>query len=77
MIDIPAMTALLGELFQAPAGVATTTQGEDPTPEEFQELCSQGIVTLTSEAVVLAADTGAGGSPPTSVAGETALKITG
>lgn len=53
LIDIDEVTALLNDLFQRTPEVVTLTQGEDPAAAQQQELCSQGIVTLTSGAVVL------------------------
>jgi hypothetical protein len=77
IIDIGAITSLLSDLFQAPPGIVTLTQGEDPAPEQKQELCSQGIVTLTSGAAVLPAEAGTGGDQQASVAGATELKVAG
>jgi len=48
LIDVNAATALLSEVFQPEPVVTTVTQGEDPTPAQTQELCSQGIVSVAS-----------------------------
>lgn len=77
LIDIGEVTSLLSNLFQATPGIITLTQGEDPTPAQEQELCSQGIVTLTSEAEVSPVTTVPTDGPPTNVEGATALSITG
>jgi hypothetical protein len=50
LIDIGAATALLGRIIIPPPDSVEDVRGEDPIPAETQELCSQGIVTLTSVA---------------------------
>ncbi len=51
LIDIGAATALLNQLFQPTPEVVTLTQGEDPVAAQTQDLCSQGVITLSSAAV--------------------------
>ncbi|MCZ7630736.1 MAG: hypothetical protein M5U19_17635 [Microthrixaceae bacterium] len=74
-IDIGEITSLLNDVFQSTPEVVTVTQGEDPAPEEKQELCSQGVVTLTSVATVSPETTVPPGPPPT--VGGAQLKPTG
>ncbi|MCP4435492.1 MAG: hypothetical protein GY812_08355 [Actinomycetia bacterium] len=57
LIDVNEATALLGQLFQASPEVITTTNGADPVDAQFQELCSQGVVTLTTAGADVAAAT--------------------
>ncbi|MCO5316845.1 MAG: hypothetical protein M9942_00240 [Microthrixaceae bacterium] len=72
LIDISEVTALLNDVFQPNPEIVTLTQGEDPTPEQFQDLCSQGIVTLTSAEVASATATpGTEGTGGATVAGAT------
>jgi len=52
LIDVAAATALLGQIVIPPADAAVEVQGEDPTPVQTQELCSQGIITVSSDADV-------------------------
>lgn len=48
LIDVGAVTTLLADIFQPPPEVVTVQEGADPVEAKFQELCSQGVVTLTS-----------------------------
>ncbi|MFM7068587.1 MAG: hypothetical protein ACKOYM_03915, partial [Actinomycetes bacterium] len=45
-IDVNATIASINGLFPAKPKVETTTSGVEPIPEQFQDLCSQGSVTL-------------------------------
>lgn len=71
LIDVAEVTALLNDIFQPAAAIVTPVQGEDPTPEEFQELCSQGIITVQSASVEGATATDGTGGQPTNVGGAT------
>ncbi len=78
LIDVAAATALLNQIFQPTPGVSTVVQGEDPVEAKTQELCSQGVVTLTSAAAEVASET----TVPTDVGGATdeqgaGLSVTG
>ncbi|MFV0315464.1 MAG: hypothetical protein ACK5O2_00685, partial [Microthrixaceae bacterium] len=63
LIDVNAALAVINDIFQPSPGVVTVVQGEDPTPEEFQDLCSQGIVTLKSATVASETTLPPGGQP--------------
>ncbi len=69
LIDLNFATALIDLVFQKPPEVNEIEPGEDPTPAQIQELCSQGVVTLTSATV--ASET----TVPTDVQANTAVKM--
>jgi hypothetical protein len=50
VIDIDAALKALTSLFIPKPETVTLTQGEDPVAAQTQELCSQGVITLTSAA---------------------------
>lgn len=78
IIDIADVTNLLNDLFQSSPEIVTVAQGEDPTAAQTQELCSQGIITLTSAAAVESVTTTVPtDGPPVGVGGETQLRVAG
>lgn len=61
VIDINAALEFVNNLFPIATEAARVTQGEDPTPAQMQELCSQGVLSVSWADV--------GGTTTTSTAG--------
>ena len=49
IIDIQAAIAILTSLFPKAPGIATSTPGEEPRDAKIQALCSQGVITVSTE----------------------------
>jgi hypothetical protein len=62
-IDVTATLAAITGLFPAKPNLTTSTAGVDPVPEQFQDLCSQGSVTVTVAAPPVVATPPAAVSP--------------
>ncbi len=71
LIDVGAVTTLLADIFQPPPEVVTVQEGADPVEAKFQELCSQGVVTLTSAGAAGETTENAGQDPAVGGANET------
>jgi hypothetical protein len=84
-IDIQAAIAAIGELFPPGPVLSTETPGEPETAAEVQQLCSQGVISLSTTATsaedaaaaAAAPPAGAAGAPAANAATGAPIKITG